>query len=109
MASYLWRKYADYLYTKWERTILWDMVEPYRRPKSFTPLVTIYIAAFYTGVIGAAITEQRYKVLLCFFSVFMDLIFIFYDCFWSIPIEAFIRTLIQLTTSQDLPCFVRVS
>ncbi|WVZ06520.1 hypothetical protein V8G54_019866 [Vigna mungo] len=63
MASYLWRKYADYLYTKWEKTFLWDMVEPYRRPKSFTPLVTIYIAAFYSGVIGAAITEQLYKYL----------------------------------------------
>ncbi|KAJ6976772.1 hypothetical protein NC653_028824 [Populus alba x Populus x berolinensis] len=60
-ASYLWRKYADYLYTKWERTILWDMIEPYRRPKSFTPLVTIYVAAFYTGVIGSALTEQLYK------------------------------------------------
>ncbi|TKY49431.1 hypothetical protein E2542_SST26862 [Spatholobus suberectus] len=62
MASYLWRKYADYLYTKWEKkTLLWDMVEPYRRPKSFPPLVTIYIAAFYPQVIGAAITEQLYK------------------------------------------------
>jgi len=61
MASYLWRKYADYLYTKWERTLLWDMVEPYRRPKSFTPLVTLYVLAFYTGVIGSAITEQLYK------------------------------------------------
>ncbi|KAK8682392.1 hypothetical protein V6N13_054780 [Hibiscus sabdariffa] len=61
MASYLWRKYADYVYNKWERTLLWDMLEPYRRPKSFTPLVTIYIAAFYTGVVGAAITEQLYK------------------------------------------------
>ncbi|XLU33833.1 hypothetical protein S245_069899, partial [Arachis hypogaea] len=61
MASYLWRKYADYLYTKWEKTFLWDMVAPYRRPKSFTPLVTIYIAAFYTGVVGAAITEQLHK------------------------------------------------
>ncbi|TYH26877.1 hypothetical protein ES288_A02G024500v1 [Gossypium darwinii] len=61
MASYLWRKYADYVYNKWERTFFWDMLEPYRRPKSFTPLVTIYVAAFYTGVIGAAITEQLYK------------------------------------------------
>ncbi|KAM0969783.1 hypothetical protein EV1_017750 [Malus domestica] len=61
MASYLWRKYADYVYTKWERMILWNMVEPYSRPKSFTPLVTIYVAAFYTGVIGSAITEQVYK------------------------------------------------
>ena len=64
MASYLWRKYADYLYYKWEKTILWDMLEPYRRPKSFTPLVTLYIFAFYTGVIGSAITEQLYKVFL---------------------------------------------
>ncbi|CAL5438055.1 unnamed protein product [Camellia sinensis] len=63
MASYLWRKYADYVYSKWEKTILWDMVDPYRRPKSFTPLVTIYILAFYTGVIGSAITEQLYKCL----------------------------------------------
>ncbi|KAK8549350.1 hypothetical protein V6N13_009025 [Hibiscus sabdariffa] len=31
------------------------------KPKSFTPLVTIYIAAFYTGVVGAAVTEQLYK------------------------------------------------
>ncbi|CAN0838263.1 Uncharacterized protein At4g29660 [Linum grandiflorum] len=37
------------------------MIDPYIRPKSFTPLVTIYVAAFYTGVVGAAITEQRYK------------------------------------------------
>lgn len=62
MASYLWRKYADYVYTKWERTLIWDMIEPYRRPKSFTPLVSIYVAAFYTGVIAAAINEQLYKV-----------------------------------------------
>ncbi|KAK1403858.1 Embryo defective 2752 [Heracleum sosnowskyi] len=61
MSSYLWRKYADHLYSKWEKTILWDMIDPYRRPKTFTPLVTIYICAFYTGVIGAAITEQLYK------------------------------------------------
>ncbi|GER42603.1 calcium-dependent lipid-binding family protein [Striga asiatica] len=61
MSSYLWRKYALYVTTKWERTLLWDMIEPYRRPKSFMPLVTIYICAFYTGVIGAAITEQLYK------------------------------------------------
>ncbi|CAL5209218.1 unnamed protein product [Lathyrus oleraceus] len=61
MASYVWRKYADYLYTKCEKTFLWDMVEPYRRPKSFTPVVVTYVAAFYTGVIGAAVTEQLYK------------------------------------------------
>ncbi|KAG6588034.1 hypothetical protein SDJN03_16599, partial [Cucurbita argyrosperma subsp. sororia] len=48
MASYLylWRKYAGYVYTKWERTILWDMIDPYRPPKSFAPLVTVqYILA----------------------------------------------------------------
>ncbi|GAU29614.1 hypothetical protein TSUD_164640 [Trifolium subterraneum] len=61
MSSYVWRKYADYLFNKWEKTFLWDMVEPYRRPKSFTPVVVTYVAAFYTGVIGAAITEQLYK------------------------------------------------
>ncbi|WJX76929.1 hypothetical protein P8452_65146 [Trifolium repens] len=61
MSSYVWRKYADYLFTKWEKTFLWDMVEPYRRPKSFTPVVVTYVSAFYTGVIGAAITEQLYK------------------------------------------------
>lgn len=70
MASYLWRKYADYVYTKWERTILWDMVDPYRRPKSFKPLVTIYIAAFYTGVIGSAITEQLHKVTIYYLEHF---------------------------------------
>lgn len=63
MASYMWRKYADYVYTKWERMILWNMVEPYTRPKSFTPLVNIYVAAFYTGVIASAVTEQLYKVI----------------------------------------------
>lgn len=64
MATYLWRRYADYVYSKWEKTILWDMVGPYRRPKTFTPLVTLYIAGFYTGVIGSAITEQLYKVII---------------------------------------------
>ncbi|PWA54764.1 embryo defective protein [Artemisia annua] len=62
MATYLWRKYADYLHTKWEKEVLWTMVDPYKRPKSFSPLVKIYVCAFYTGVIGAAITEQLYKV-----------------------------------------------
>ncbi|WOL19352.1 hypothetical protein Cni_G28150 [Canna indica] len=61
MATKLWRMYADHLFYKWEKTVLWDMIEPYRRPKSFTPLVSIYIAAFYSGVIGSAITEQLYK------------------------------------------------
>ncbi|KAL8497378.1 hypothetical protein ACS0TY_020897 [Phlomoides rotata] len=60
-ASYLWRKYSDYLNNKWERFLLWNMIEPYKRPRSFKPLITIYVCAFYTGVIGAAITEQCYK------------------------------------------------
>lgn len=62
MSSALWRMYADHLFYKWEKNILWDMVEPYRRPKSFTPILSTYVAAFYTGVIGAAVTEQLYKV-----------------------------------------------
>ncbi|ERN14046.1 hypothetical protein AMTRI_Chr01g111340 [Amborella trichopoda] len=61
MTSVLWRMYANRLYTQWEKTFLWDMIEPYQRPKSFTPLVPLYVAAFYTGVIGSAITEQLYK------------------------------------------------
>lgn len=62
MWSTLWRKYADYKYNKFERFAVWEMIEPYRRPKTFTALITIYVAAFYTGVIGAAVTEQLYKV-----------------------------------------------
>ncbi|CAH2077570.1 unnamed protein product, partial [Thlaspi arvense] len=61
MWSQLWRKYADYKYNKFERFAVWEMIEPYRRPKTFTALITIYVAAFYTGVIGAAVTEQIYK------------------------------------------------
>ncbi|KAG6482921.1 hypothetical protein ZIOFF_059560 [Zingiber officinale] len=61
MASHLWRMYADRQFYKWEKTVLWDMIEPYRRPKSFTPLMVVYVAAFYTGIIGSAITEQLYK------------------------------------------------
>ena len=70
ISNYVLRKYADYFYTKWEKNILWNQIDPYRRPKSFTPLVSIYIAAFYTGVIGAAITEQLYKVLFRFYLPF---------------------------------------
>ncbi|XP_020596668.1 uncharacterized protein At4g29660 [Phalaenopsis equestris] len=61
MTSRMWKMYSNYLYYKGEKTVLWDMIEPYRRPKSFTPLVIIYVAAFYTGVIGSAIMEQLYK------------------------------------------------
>lgn len=43
------------------------------RPKSFTPLVTIYVAAFYTGVIGSAISEQLHKV---FFFIFLAHVFL---------------------------------
>ncbi|KAG9447957.1 hypothetical protein H6P81_014085 [Aristolochia fimbriata] len=61
MTSKLWAMYANRLYSQWEKTFLWDMIEPYRRPKSFTPIVTVYVAAFYTGVVGAALSEQLYK------------------------------------------------
>lgn len=64
MSSALWRMYADHLFYRWEKNVVWEMVEPYRRPKSFTPVLSIYVAAFYTGVIGAAVTEQLYKVTL---------------------------------------------
>jgi hypothetical protein len=62
MSSRFWRWYADRQFHKWEKTVLWDMVEPYRPPRSFAPLIGTYVAAFYTGVVGAAITEQLYKV-----------------------------------------------
>jgi hypothetical protein len=68
MTSRFWRWYADREFYKWEKTVLWDMIEPYRRPKSFAPLISIYVAAFYTGVVGAAVTEQLYKVFSCCFS-----------------------------------------
>ncbi|XP_014660439.2 uncharacterized protein At4g29660 [Setaria italica] len=61
MSSRFWRWYADRQFHKWEKTVLWDMVEHYRPPRSFAPLVGTYVAAFYTGVIGAAVTEQLYK------------------------------------------------
>ncbi|KAJ4771580.1 embryo defective 2752 [Rhynchospora pubera] len=61
MASRFWRWYADREFYKWEKTVLWDMIETYRRPRSFAPLISIYVAAFYTGVVGAAVTEQLYK------------------------------------------------
>ncbi|KAJ0673450.1 hypothetical protein HanOQP8_Chr12g0430131 [Helianthus annuus] len=86
MATYLWRKYADYLHTKWEKEVLWTMVDPFKRPKSFTPLVTIYVSAFYTGVIGAAITEQLYKVL---FRGCLDVRFEI-DCNFKLQLSVFI-------------------
>ncbi|KAI3858317.1 hypothetical protein MKX03_013848 [Papaver bracteatum] len=60
MSAYLWRKYSEHVYSKWEKTLLWDLTGRYpnKRPKSFKPLFMIYVAAFYTGVIGSAITEQ---------------------------------------------------
>ncbi|CAN6327448.1 unnamed protein product, partial [Urochloa humidicola] len=61
MSSRFWRWYADRQFHKWEKTVVWDMVEPYRPPRSFAPLVGTYVAAFYTGVVGAAVTEQLYK------------------------------------------------
>ncbi|KAF6174856.1 hypothetical protein GIB67_026344 [Kingdonia uniflora] len=64
MLTYFFKKYTEYRSRRREKSFLWDMIGPYRRPKSFTPMVTVYVAAFYTGVVGAAITEQLYKVVL---------------------------------------------
>lgn len=61
--GYLLKRYGAYLRSRWEKTIMWDLIEPYQRPKKFMPVVIIYIGGFYTGVIGAAIIEQRYKVI----------------------------------------------
>ncbi|XP_057866970.1 uncharacterized protein At4g29660 isoform X2 [Cryptomeria japonica] len=59
--EWLWRAYANRLHTQWQKNFQWILVEPYRRPRSFIPFISINIAAFYTGVVGAAIKEQLYK------------------------------------------------
>ncbi|PIA53794.1 hypothetical protein AQUCO_00900403v1 [Aquilegia coerulea] len=61
MPTYLWKRYAAYLHTKWEKRYLWGSTEHYRHPKMFTPVVVLFACAFYTGVVGAAITEQLHK------------------------------------------------
>lgn len=58
----LWRLWARRTDARLNREQLWDMVEPYERPKSMTPLILLNIAAFYTGVVAAAVTEQLHKV-----------------------------------------------
>ncbi|CAL9187328.1 unnamed protein product, partial [Musa hybrid cultivar] len=55
-ANRLWRMFADRQFCKW------DTIDP----KSFAPLISIYVAALCTGVIGSAITEQLCKVGLSF-------------------------------------------
>ncbi|AQK88071.1 Uncharacterized protein Zm00014a_000049 [Zea mays] len=62
MSSRFWRWYADRQFHRCEKTVLWGMVEPHRPARSVAPLVGTYVAAFYTGVLGAAVTEQLYKV-----------------------------------------------
>ncbi|CAM6113595.1 unnamed protein product [Calypogeia fissa] len=44
-----------------ENCRFWALVEPYRPPPRLMPLLLLNVAAFYTGVVGAAITEQLYK------------------------------------------------
>lgn len=58
----LWRLWARRTEARLDRDQLWDMVEPYQRPKSLMPLVLLNITAFYTGVVAAAVTEQLHKV-----------------------------------------------
>jgi hypothetical protein len=58
----LWRWWARRTQARLDRDQLWDMVEPYSRPKPILPLVLLNIAAFYTGVVAAAVTEQLHKV-----------------------------------------------
>eukprot|EP01018_Ginkgo_biloba_P005487 Gb_21987 [translate_table: standard] len=72
MLDWFWRAYAKRLHTRWEKTFLWDMIEPYQWPKSLVPLVSLNIAAFYTGVVGAAITEQLYKLVSWFPNIEHD-------------------------------------
>jgi len=56
-----WRLLARRTEARLEREQMWDALEPYERPKSLTPLLLLNVAAFYTGVVAAAITEQLHK------------------------------------------------
>ncbi len=58
----LWRLLARRREAKLEREQMWDALEQYERPKSLTPFLLLNVAAFYTGVVAAAITEQLHKV-----------------------------------------------
>lgn len=71
------------------RDQLWDMVEPYERSKSMTPLLVINIVAFYSGVVAAAVIEQLHKVCaeFCFSNV--TLIFRLDRLAMAIPRKAF--------------------
>jgi hypothetical protein len=60
--EWLWRRWARRTDNRLERNQMWDLLEPYERPKSLAPLLLLNTAAFYTGVVAAAITEQLHKV-----------------------------------------------
>lgn len=64
--EWAWQWQARRTQERLERNQIWDMVEPYERPKSLAPLLLLNTAAFYTGVIGAAVMEQLHKVLFYF-------------------------------------------
>ncbi|XP_022973360.1 uncharacterized protein LOC111471903 isoform X3 [Cucurbita maxima] len=51
---------ASYLYLWRKRTILWDMIDPYRPPKSFAPLVTVqYILALPLPINSTRTVDDR--------------------------------------------------
>ena len=42
--------------------VLFDELVAYERPRPLLPVLLINVVGFYTGVVGAALTEQLYKV-----------------------------------------------
>lgn len=57
----LWQWWARRTEDRLSRNQLWDVVEPYQRPKPIAPLAVLNIVAFYSGVVAAAVTEQMHK------------------------------------------------
>ncbi|XP_024393339.1 uncharacterized protein At4g29660 isoform X2 [Physcomitrium patens] len=65
----LWQWWARRTEDRLSRNQLWDVVEPYQRPKPIAPLAVLNIVAFYSGVVAAAVTEQMHKIDRFDFSV----------------------------------------
>lgn len=63
----LWQWWARRTEDRLSRNQLWDVVEPYQRPKPVAPLAVLNIVAFYSGVVAAAVTEQMHKVSVSLF------------------------------------------
>eukprot|EP00249_Psilotum_nudum_P014447 c24829_g1_i2 orf=755-1045(+) len=59
--KWFWRALARRIELNMEKRYLWDLVEPYQRPRPLAPFLLINVAGFYTGLVTAAVSEQLYK------------------------------------------------